>query len=170
MTEAPDNNAPLGVERDRVVLFHYDLADAQGQPLESSRGGSPVAIVHGHGNVIVGVERALEGHRAGERLSVTVPPEDGYGPRREDAVQRISKKHIQGPRKLRPGMRVGVQTEHGVRPVTVVKVGSSVVDVDLNHPMAGMTLRFEIEVLEVRAAEPEEIAHGHVHGPGGHAH
>lgn len=161
----------LRVARDHVVRFHYELFDEAGVLLESSREGEPVAVLHGQGDVIPGVERALEGRAAGERFQVTVSPEEGYGARREDWTQRVSKKHLAGaPRRLRPGMQVAVDTDQGMRPVTVLKVGSSVVDVDLNHPMAGMQLRFEMEIVDLRAATPEELAHRHVHGAGGHAH
>ena len=130
-----------------------------------------IVALHGHGNIVAGVERALGGHFAGDSFSTTVSPAEGYGERRDDWTQRVSKKHlVDAPRRPRVGMQVALQTEHGARPVTVIKVGSSVVDVDLNHPMAGMTLRFDIEVMSVRAAEAEEVAHGHAHGPGGHGH
>ena len=167
MSEPPDT-----ATRERVVSFHYELFEADSERmLESSRQGSPVAVLLGRGNVIPGVEKALEGRAEGERFSVTVPPEEGYGARRDDWTQRLSRKHLAGaPKRLRPGMQVAVDTDQGLRPVTVVKVGATVVDVDLNHPMAGMTLRFDIEIIGLRAAEPEELAHGHVHGPGGHAH
>ncbi len=160
----------MNVERDRVVRFHYTLREAGGAELESSRGGEPLAVLHGHGSVIPGVEEALAGRAAGDRFSVTVPPERGYGPRVEGRVQRVPKKHVANARRLKPGQEAVVGTRQGPRSVTVVKVGRTVVDVDLNHPLAGRTLEFDIEILEVRAADEEEIAHGHVHGPGGHGH
>ena len=158
------------VERDRVVRFHYTLADTDGSVLESSRTGEPVAVLYGHGNVIAGVEKALTGRGAGEQFQITVTPEEGYGPRLQGRERRVPRKHVQGPKRMRPGDRVVVGTRDGHRDVTVVKVGRTVVDVDFNHPLAGRTLIFDIEVVEVREAGPEEIAHGHVHGPGGHAH
>lgn len=169
MSETSAN--PMVIERDRVVTFHYRLYDEAGELLESSHGGRTIVALHGHGNIVAGVERALGGHFAGDSFSTTVSPAEGYGERRDDWTQRVSKKHlVDAPRRPRVGMQVALQTEHGARPVTVIKVGSSVVDVDLNHPMAGMTLRFDIEVMSVRAAEAEEVAHGHAHGPGGHGH
>ncbi len=171
MTATTPDDELLAVERDRVVAFHYDLHDDQGVRLETTRDGEPALALHGHGNIADGVERALTGRRAGERFSVTVTPEDGFGVRIEGNRQRISKKYlVDAPARPRVGSQVVVSTEDGYRPVTVLKVGSSVVDVDLNHPMAGMTLRFDIEVLSVRAATAEEIAHGHAHGTGGHTH
>ena len=158
------------VEPDRVVLFHYTLLDEQGGMLESSREGEPMAVLHGHGNVIAGVDDALQGHAAGERFTVVVPPDQGYGERHEGRTQRVPKKNVRGAKRLRPGDEVVIATREGHRSVTVLKVGHSVVDVDLNHPLAGRTLHFDIEVMAVRAAEPEELAHGHVHGPGGHGH
>jgi FKBP-type peptidyl-prolyl cis-trans isomerase SlyD len=153
-----------------IVRFHYDLADEAGQLIESSREREPLAILYGAGNVIPGVEKAIEGRRAGERLQVVVPPEDGYGERRDGLTQRVPKKHFNEPRRLRAGDSTVLGTNQGPRVVTVVKVGETVIDVDLNHPMAGRTLRFDIEILEVREASAEEIAHGHAHAPGGHAH
>jgi FKBP-type peptidyl-prolyl cis-trans isomerase SlyD len=158
------------VEPDSVVLFHYTLLDEQGGMLESSRKGEPMAVLHGHGNVIAGVDDALQGRAAGERFTVVVPPDKGYGERHEGRTQRVPKKNVRGAKRLRPGDEVVVAMREGHRSVTVLKVGHSVVDVDLNHPLAGRTLHFDIEVMAVRAAEPEELAHGHVHGPGGHGH
>jgi len=167
----PTGENGIGVEHDRVVSFHYEVFDETGNRLESSYGGPAIVALHGHGNIVAGMERALAGRVAGERFSATLAPGEAYGERREGWTQRVSKKYlVDAPRRLRPGMAAAVQTEHGRRPVTLLKVGSSVVDVDLNHPMAGMTLRFEVEVLSVRNAEPAEISHGHAHGPGGHAH
>ena len=160
----------MKIERDRVVEFHYDLRSESGDLLESSRDRDPVALLHGHGNVVEGVERALRGRSAGERFEATVSPEQGYGIRRDGWTRRISKKHFPGGKRLRPGDEATIRTEGRMRTVTVLKVGGKMVDVDLNHPMAGRSLHFQIEILAVRAAEPEEVAHGHVHGAGGHHH
>jgi FKBP-type peptidyl-prolyl cis-trans isomerase SlyD len=153
-----------------VVLFHYVLKGDDGVQIESSRDGDALAVLLGAGNVIPGMERALLGRGVGERFDVTIPPEDAYGPRREDYVQRIPKKYFRDAQRLRPGDTTVLDTREGPRMVMVSKVGESVVDVDLNHPMAGQTLHFDLEIVEVREASEEELAHGHVHGPGGHHH
>lgn len=152
------------------MLFHYELSDESGESLENSRDGDGVAVLIGHRNVIPGVEAALSGKQTGDKFQTTVPPALGYGLRREDLQQRLSKKHILGNRKPKVGEAVPIQTKSGVRNVMVTKVGNSVVDVDMNHPMAGRTLVFDIEILEVREATPEELTHRHVHGAGGHQH
>jgi FKBP-type peptidyl-prolyl cis-trans isomerase SlyD len=159
----------MKIEKDRAVRFHYTVGEV-GQPAtESSNGGEPLAILIGHGNIIPGLEKAMEGREAGETFSVDVPAAEAYGERRDGLSQRIAKKHF-GEQRLMPGMQVVLQTNFGPRAVTIEKVGMSVVDVDLNHPMAGKDLHFDIEVLEVREASAEEIEHGHVHGDGGHHH
>ena len=164
----------MKIEKDRAVRFHYTLfeggAPEPGQePLESSKEREPLAILAGRGNIIPGLDRALEGHEAGDSFGVDVAAADAYGERRDGLSQRIPKKHF-GAQKLEPGMQVVLNTNFGPRAVTIQKVGMSVVDVDLNHPMAGKDLHFDIEVVDVREASPEEIEHGHVHGEGGHAH
>ena len=110
----------------------------------------------------------MDGREAGDSFQATVPAAEAYGERREGLSQRIPKKHF-GAQKLEPGMQVVLQPTSG-RAVTIEKVGMSVVDVDLNHPMAGKDLDFDIEIVEVREASEEELAHGHVHGEGGHHH
>jgi FKBP-type peptidyl-prolyl cis-trans isomerase SlyD len=159
----------MKIEKDRAVRFHYTVGEV-GQPAtESSQGGEPLAILIGHGNIIPGLENAMEGREAGETFSVDVAAVDAYGERRSGLTQRIAKKHF-GEQRLMPGMQVVLQTDYGPRAVTIEKVGMSVVDVDLNHPMAGKNLHFDIEVVDVREASAEEIEHGHVHGDGGHHH
>ncbi len=153
-----------------VASFHYTLRAEDGAEIENSRNGEPVVYLHGHGNILPALEQQLAGHAAGDTLSVTLEPEQAYGVRRADSIQRVPLKHLHAPGRLRPGMVVAVETEHGARQVTVLKVGKFNADVDTNHPLAGRTLCFEIEVLEVRAASEEEIAHGHAHGAGGHHH
>tara|TARA_B100002019_G_C21180975_1_gene553663 strand:+ start:272 stop:751 length:480 start_codon:yes stop_codon:yes gene_type:complete len=158
----------MQIEKNKVVLFHYSVRDEQDTVVETSRGGQPNGYLHGHGGVIQGLEEALEGREAGEVFSVTIGPEKAYGPRKPDAIQRVPVKHLMGAKRWKKGMVAQVQTEQGPRHVVVAKVGLKFADVDTNHPMAGRTLTFDIEIIEVRDADAEEFAHGHVHGPGGH--
>jgi FKBP-type peptidyl-prolyl cis-trans isomerase SlyD len=159
----------MKIQKDSVVRFHYTVGEV-GQPAnESSNGGEPLAILIGHNNIIPGLEKAMEGREAGEKFEVDVPAAEAYGERREGLNQRIPKKHF-GEQRLMPGMQVVLQTNFGPRAVTIEKVGMSVVDVDLNHPMAGKDLHFDIEIVEVREASAEEVEHSHVHGEGGHQH
>ncbi len=159
----------LKIEKDRVVQFHYTVSEQGQEPLETSKERDPLAILAGHGNIIPGLDKALEGHVAGDSFGVDVPAAEAYGERRDGLTQRVPKKHFK-EQKLEPGMQVILNTNFGPRAVTIQKVGMSVVDVDLNHPMAGKDLHFDIEIVEVREASKEEIEHGHVHGDGGHAH
>lgn len=160
----------MKIEKDRVVRFHYTVAEAGGEPVENSRdNGQPLAVLIGHGNIIPGLEKAMEGHEAGDTFKAEVAAADAYGERRDGLTQRIPKKHF-GNAKLAAGQQVVLNTQFGPRAVTIQKVGHSVVDVDLNHPMAGKDLSFDVEIVEVREAQQEEIEHGHVHGDGGHQH
>lgn len=159
----------MNIEKNKVVTFHYTVFEADGGQAESSQGRDPLVILYGHGNIIPGLEKALEGKAAGDRVEVTVPPEEAYGERSDALLQRIPKKHF-GDTKLVAGQMLVAQTQQGARPLKVLKVGMSVVDVDFNHPMAGKTLRFEVDIQDVRDADEEEIAHGHAHGPNAHEH
>ncbi len=160
----------MQITADTVASFHYVLRDGQGVTLESSRDDEPVMYLHGHANILPALEAALAGHAAGDCVQLTLTPTEAYGSRRPDAIARLPLKHVRGPRRLQPGMAVAVQTAKGEIRATVLKVGKFNVDVDTNHPLAGHTLDFEIEVMDVRAASAEEIAHGHAHGSGGHQH
>ena len=153
-----------------VATFHYTLRDESGEELETSRSGEPSAYLHGTNNVIPGLEKAMEGHTAGDVFSATLAPEDAYGETDPERQQRVPAKHLVFKGKLKPGMVVQLNTSDGRVPVTVVKAGRHSADIDTNHPLAGQTLTFDIEVIDVRAASEEEIAHGHAHGPGGHQH
>ena len=160
----------MKIEKDRVVRFHYTVSEAGQAPIESSKDrGEPLAILIGHGNIIPGLEKAMMDKEAGEKFSVDVASTEAYGERRDGLTQRVPKKHF-GKEKLVPGAQVVLQTNFGPRAVTVQKVGMSVVDVDLNHPMAGKDLHFDVEIVDVREAGKEELEHGHVHGDGGHHH
>lgn len=159
----------MKIEKNHVVRFHYTVSEP-GQPaIETSKDREPLAILIGHGNIIPGLEAALMDKSEGDSFEVTVGPEQAYGERREGFAQRVPKKHIRETR-LKSGQQVIINTSMGPRAVTIVKVGATVVDVDLNHPMAGKTLQFQVEVVGVRAAEPVEVEHGHVHGDGGVQH
>jgi len=160
----------MQAEKDKVVSFHYRLSEEFGAEVEDSHGRDPMAFLFGHNNIIAGLEQAMAGHGAGDRFDVVVAPADAYGERRDDFVQRVPKKYFRDAEHLKPGVTTVLRTQDGHRSVTVLKVGSSVVDVDLNHPLAGKTLRFGVEITEVREATAEELEHGHVHGPGGHHH
>ena len=153
-----------------VVQFHYVLKEEDGTEIESSHESEPMAYLHGANNTLVGLENALAGKEAGDKFSVTLQPEDAYGQRQEDMIQRVPVKHLQGAKKWKAGMTAVVQTEQGQRQVTVVKVGKFMVTVDVNPPLAGKVLTFDIDVVDVREATEEEITHGHAHGVGGHHH
>jgi len=159
----------MQVEKNRVVSFHYRLRDGDGNELGHS-GDQPVTYLHGHGSLIPGLEAGLLGHAAGAHVELEVAPEQAYGPHLNLPPERVPLKRLLGRAKPKPGDVVAYQADDGTRQATVLKVGKFNVDVDPNHPLAGRTLHFEVELLEVREATPEELAHGHAHGPGGHQH
>lgn len=163
-------NDALTADKDRVVHFHYVLRDQKGQQVESSRPGDPAAALIGHGGLMAGLENALNNRSAGEQFEITLGAQDAFGERREDWTQRVSKKYLAKAARLKPGIQTKIQTDSGPRVVTVLKVGGKFVDVDLNHPLAGQSITFDVEVVEVRDATAEELSHGHVHGAGGHHH
>lgn len=157
--------------KDKVIAFHYNLT-VDGEKVESSHdNGQPLWVLLGHGQLIPGLENALEGREAGESLTAEISAEEGYGLRQEGMIQRVPKKYFKQAAKLKPGMPtvLGLK-EGGQRVVVVHKVGMTTIDVDLNHPMAGKALSFAVEIQEVRDASEEEIQHGHAHPPGNEAH
>ncbi|MDO6640394.1 MULTISPECIES: peptidylprolyl isomerase [unclassified Shewanella] len=160
----------MSAQDNMVVRFNYTLRDEQGEVIESNEGGSPIAYLHGHDNMMPGVENAIAGKDAGEKFTVTLPAAETYGERMEGAEQRVSVKHLQGAKVWKVGMSAIVNTEEGQRQVTIVKMGKFMATIDTNHPLAGRELTFDIEVVDFREATDEEIAHGHSHGEGGHQH
>lgn len=164
----------MSIAADKVVSFHYRLSEVGGELLEDSQDAEPTLYLHGHGNLLGALESALEGKLAGDKVAITLTPEQGYGLRQDGATQRIPIKHLhnyqQIKNKLKPGMKVAVNTQHGPWDAIVLKVGKFNVDIDSNHPLAGKTLEFDIDIIEVRDATAEELAHGHAHGVGGHHH
>jgi len=159
----------MQISKDSVVEFEYSLKDSEGKVLENSDGGEPTVYLHGHGGMLPALEKELEGKTVGEHLSVNL--QQPYGPNHADSVQRVPLKHLRAKKRPVPGTIVVVQGKEGPRQVTVVKVGKFSVDVDTNHPFAGLDLTFEIDIKTVRAATKEELAHGHSHGADGtHSH
>jgi FKBP-type peptidyl-prolyl cis-trans isomerase SlyD len=158
------------IAADAVVLIHYTLKDDNGKVLDSSAGGEPLAYIQGHGNLVPGLEKALEGKEGGSTVAVTVSPADGYGTRSEALVQRVPKRSLQGSGEIRKGMQFRAQTEEGMRLFTAIAIAGDMVTLDGNHPLADQTLHFDVEVVSVRDATTEELEHGHVHGAGGHHH
>jgi FKBP-type peptidyl-prolyl cis-trans isomerase SlyD len=160
----------MQIAQDKVVLIHYTLRNDSGEVIDSSSGGDALAYLHGQGNIIPGLEKALEGKQAGDRLSVKVEPAEGYGQRDAQLVQQVPRRQFGGAN-VQPGMQFHAQTSQGQqRVVTVKSIVGDMVTVDGNHPLAGENLHFDVEVTDVRDATAEELEHGHVHGPGGHHH
>jgi FKBP-type peptidyl-prolyl cis-trans isomerase SlyD len=166
----PKHEINMQVSNQKVVMIHYTLTDDEGEKLDSSMGGEPLAFIQGLGNIISGLENALKGRVKGDRFKVSIDPEEGYGPHDKEKIQPVPRSAFEGVEEVMPGMQFQAQTPEGVQLVTVVDVAGDEVILDGNHPMAGMTLHFDVEVMDVRDATPEEIEHGHVHGPGGHHH
>ena len=160
----------MEITADTVVLIHYTLKDDSGEVLDSSAGGEPLAYIQGHGNLVPGLEKALEGKQDGYTAAVTLSPAEGYGTRDEALVQRVPKRSLQGAGEIRKGMQFQARTDDGMRLFTVTGVAGDMVTLDGNHPLADRTLHFDIEVVSVRDATTEELEHGHVHGAGGHHH
>lgn len=158
----------MQIKKDCVVQFAYVLKDITGKVMESSEGAGPTTYMHGHGGMLPALEQELAGLSVGAQVSSKLS--QPYGPSHPDSVQRVPLKHLRAKKKPEPGSVVVVQGKDGQRQVTVVKVGRYSVDIDTNHPFAGMDLIFDIDVLDVREASAEELMHGHAHGPGGHQH
>jgi FKBP-type peptidyl-prolyl cis-trans isomerase SlyD len=160
----------MNIEDEKVVSFHYTLTGEQGEQLDSSLDRGPMTYLQGSGNIIPGLEKAMAGKTAGDQFEVNVGPAEAYGERKENSIQRISAKHFKQAGRLEPGQVVILRTKQGPVQVTVVKVGRFNIDVDTNHPLAGQSLTFEVEVTDVREATKEEVSHGHAHGTGGVEH
>jgi FKBP-type peptidyl-prolyl cis-trans isomerase SlyD len=161
----------MQVAQDKVVVLHYTLTNDAGEVLDSSAGGSPLAYLHGQGNIVAGLEKALDGRSVGEKVQVRVAAADGYGLRDPALVKRVPRRSFGPVKRITPGMQFQVKLERGqARVVTVTAVKGDMVTIDGNHPLAGENLTFDVEITEIRDATAEELEHGHVHGPGGHHH
>jgi FKBP-type peptidyl-prolyl cis-trans isomerase SlyD len=160
----------MTIAQNSVVTIHYTLKNDAGEVIDSSSSGEPLAYLHGHGNLVPGLERELTGKQTGDKLSVKISPADGYGDFDKALVQRVPRRTLKGIKNLNVGMRLHAQTAQGPQAVTVTQIQGDMVTLDGNHPLAGQNLNFDIEVTDVREATEEELEHGHVHGAGGHHH
>lgn len=159
------------IKLNSVVTMHYELKDAAGEVLDSSKGQDPLVYLHGAGNIIVGLEEQLLGKAVGDDLDAVVAPEKGYGMPVDALIQTVPKEAFgEEIEKVEVGMRFQAETEQGPVPVVVTAMDEATVTVDGNHPLAGKELHFHVSITEVRDATAEEIEHKHVHGPGGHQH
>ncbi len=148
-----------------VASIHYTLKNDEGEVLDSSEGQEPLDYLHGKQNIVIGLEKALEGKSIGDKLSVAVSPEDGYGEYDASLVQQLPKDMFTGVDEVEVGMEFHAQTQNGMQIIEVKAIDGDIVTIDGNHPMAGQTLHFDVEVTNVREATADELEHGHVHGP-----
>ncbi len=160
----------MEIESSKVASINYTLTNAEGKVLDTSEGREPLSYIHGKGNLIPGLEKALEGKKVGDKLNVTIQPEEAYGNRNEELVQIIPRSSFQGVEDIQPGMQFQANVQGHTQIIVVTNVDGDNITTDANHPLAGEELTFDVEITEVRDATEEELAHGHVHGPNGHHH
>lgn len=156
----------MEITKNKVAAIHYTLRDNKGEVLDTSDGREPLYYLHGAGNLIIGMEEGLEGKTKGDKFELKIAPAKGYGEKDPEMVQKVPRSAF-GDQEVKPGMKFSTN-QGGV--VTVTEVGLENITVDANHPLAGVELNFQVEIMEVRNATSEELSHGHVHGPGGHHH
>ena len=160
----------MQIAKNKVVSIDYTLTNPEGQVIDTSTGRGPLTYLHGANNLIPGLESALEGKGENESLKVTIPPEQAYGVHNPQGVQQVPASAFKGAPELKVGMQFESHGEQGHQQVRITKIEGETVTIDMNHPLAGVTLNFDVTVRTVREATPEELAHGHVHGAGGHHH
>ena len=160
----------MQIARNSVVTMSYRLTDDTGALLDASEEGEPLAYIHGTESLIPGLEQALEGHRSGDALTVHLSPEQAYGERDEDLIHDVPRDQLPAEAEIEVGLQLHAESDDGVHILTVIGVNGDLVRLDANHPLAGKALHFDVQVVSVRAATAEELAHGHAHGAGGHHH
>ncbi len=160
----------MKISQHTVVSLDYTLKNGEGELLDTSEGREPLIYLQGVGALIPGLEKELEGKEKGDKLTAVIAPEDAYGSRRDDLLKIVPKSGFKGEEEMQEGMQVQLDTEHGPALAIISKIDGEDVTLDLNHPLADMTLHFDVDIVDVREASQEEIDHGHVHGPGGHEH
>jgi len=159
----------MSIKQDKVASIEYTLTNQHGEQIDASD-GNPLAYLHGHHNLIPGLEAELEGKTVGDKFTANIPAEQAYGERVDDLVQTVPSSMFQGVDELEVGMRFEAQSAQGMHSVEITAIEDDQVTVDGNHPLAGEALTFEVEVVSLRDSTPEEVEHGHAHGEGGHNH
>ena len=161
----------MQIAANKAVSIDYTLTNEGGEVIDSSAGGAPLVYLHGAGNIIVGLEKALEGKQPGDELDVTIEPQEAYGDYSVELEAVLNRAMFEGVDELEVGMQFHASApDGGMQIVTIRDIEGEDVTVDGNHPLAGQSLNFKVKVIDVRDASAEEIAHGHVHGEGGHHH
>ena len=160
----------MKIAQDLVVTIHYTLTNNSGDLLDSSEDQDPLAYIHGHGNIISGLEDALTGREIGHKFEVKIAPKDGYGTRDNKLVREVSPGIFKDMDDPEEGMQFRAKTDNEMKVFTVTKITGDKITIDGNHPLADVELNFNVEIVCIRKASEEELAHGHVHGPDGHAH
>lgn len=160
----------MNIAENKVVVMHYAVSDSEGTLIDSSYDHQPLAIIQGTGYLIPGLETALNGHKVGDKFEVSVEAKDAYGQREDGFVQTVPKSLFEGIDELEVGTQLRASTDEGEQTVIVIDMNDDEITVDGNHPLAGLDLQFDVEILEVRDATEEELTHGHVHGEGGCGH
>ncbi len=158
------------IANDKVVSIHYTLTNKDGNVIDTSDGREPLTYIQGKQNIIPGLENALAGKDVGNKVNVTVPPAEAYGEKSLEMIQEIPRSAFGDIQDLQPGMQFQMQSPNGPVMITITNVADDKVVVDGNHPLAGESLTFDVEIMEIREATEEELSHGHVHGPEGHEH
>ncbi|MFT7588336.1 MAG: FKBP-type peptidyl-prolyl cis-trans isomerase SlyD [Limisphaerales bacterium] len=160
----------MKITNNHVVGIEYKLTNDGGETLDTSEEREPLYFIYGNGHIIVGLEEALDGKEKGAKFDVKIPPMKGYGERQEEMVQKVPRDQFPADAEIEVGMQFRADTPEGPVMITVKETGSETVTIDGNHPLAGETLNFDVEIVDVREASAEELEHGHVHGPGGVEH
>ena len=157
----------MSIEADKVVSFHYTLKNEAGEILDHSPEDAPLHYLHGHNNIIPGLEDEMDGKQVGDTFTAVIPPAQAYGERSDQLVQVVNQDAFQGVDDIEVGMQFSAQLGGQTRIITIKDVQGDEVTFDANHPLAGETLHFDVEIAEIRAATDEELSHGHVHGEHG---
>lgn len=159
----------MKIEQDKVAQIEYTLTNSAGEVMDKSN-GQPLAYLHGHHNLIPGLEAELLGKAVGDKFTATIAAADAYGEKHDGMIQQVPSELFQGVEKIEVGMRFEAQSDQGTQSVEIVAIDGDQVTVDANHPLAGQDLTFEVEIMGIRDASAEELEHGHAHGAGGHHH
>lgn len=163
-------NKPNLIEENIIVTMNYSLT-VDNEVVDSSEDGDPIVFLQGAGQIIPGLEKAINGLKIGDKKHIVVSPEEGYGEYDEESVVEVPKDEFPSDFPLEPGLEITVQSEEeddefedDMMEATIIAVNDETVTLDFNHPLAGKTLNFDVEILDLREASEEEIEHGHVHG------